>query len=158
MYPSLATPCPKGWSRGGNGPVATTVLDLVDGGSPGYCKLKQGQNNKSFLRIIIYMCKKIATFPFMVFLFYFSAGSRFEITKPRGLCSDIGKKVIDNLAECEDAVIELGGHVNKHRTNGVPKGCSSRGDGDFNWNKYKGIETSKHRNEYNRAICTKRGN
>ena len=91
------------------------------------------------------------------FLVYFSVGTRFEIKKPRGLCIDIGKKVIDNLAECEDAAIELGGHVNKHWTNGVPKGCSSRWGGDFVWNKYKGIETSRHRHEFNRAICTKRG-
>ena len=81
MYPSLATPCPKGWSRGGNGPVATTVLDLVDGGSPGYCKLKQGQNNKTFLRIIIYMCKKVSRLQpslswFFSFIFLQGAGLR----------------------------------------------------------------------------------
>ena len=41
LYPSLATPCPEGWS-GEKYPVAKTALDLVDGGSSGYCKFKQG--------------------------------------------------------------------------------------------------------------------
>ena len=46
LYPSVATRCPEGWKteeeRREKGRVAKTLLDLVDGGSSGYCKFKQG--------------------------------------------------------------------------------------------------------------------
>ena len=73
-----------------------------------------------------------------------------------GLCSDIGKKNIDNLAECEDAAVHFGGYIHKNvKRDNRPKGCSFQNYfGLFWWNSHDtGIRDRDHR-----AICTRRGN
>ena len=89
----------------------------------------------------------------MVFLFDYPVGGRIEITELGGLCSDIGKKIIDNLGECEDAAGQLGGYATETKKSWYPKGCSMFAD-YFYWNRHK----TGGRDKEHRAICTKRGN
>ena len=101
----------------------------------------------------------MTTFLTMVFLFDYPIEKNLELTRLGGLCSDIGKKIIDNLADCENAAVQLGGYVYKNvKWDTRPKGCSwlhySTGTGEFWWNSHN----TGSRNKDHRAICTRRGN
>ena len=89
-----------------------------------------------------------------VFLFHYPVVGNFEITELRGLCSDIGKKIIDNLAECEYVAGQLGEYIDEDGSfSSYPKGCSIYKN-NFYWNRHR----TGGRDKQHRAICTKRGN